>query len=216
MLLPDPRDAARGRLSLPTSRSTCQAPPHVLMSRTQAVGMKSCRPRSGLLTWHPSASTADSLLDSGLYGAWLTLFHPLLWLPLHFINAKGLLHGHSVVQDHQCVPPKECQEVPLQSTFSCFLAVESNLVKQQADFFTKPKLSLRMAWTNPTGSPCVAASSRTVIRHSFSTAAAIDTRTSPAHLVFFGLEWGWFPVFFSSFKAFIMQLIGFINKALSM
>jgi hypothetical protein len=30
--------------------------------RTQAVGMKSCRPRSGLLTWHPSASTADSLL----------------------------------------------------------------------------------------------------------------------------------------------------------
>jgi hypothetical protein len=24
--------------------------------------MKSCRPRSGLLTWHPSASTADSLL----------------------------------------------------------------------------------------------------------------------------------------------------------
>jgi hypothetical protein len=32
--------------------------------RTQAVGMKSCRPRSGLLTWHPSASTADSLLRS--------------------------------------------------------------------------------------------------------------------------------------------------------
>jgi hypothetical protein len=32
------------------------------MLRTQAVGMKSCRPRSGLLTWHPSASTADSLL----------------------------------------------------------------------------------------------------------------------------------------------------------
>ncbi len=38
------------------------APPHVLMLRTQAVGVKSCRPRSGLLTWHPSASTADSLL----------------------------------------------------------------------------------------------------------------------------------------------------------
>jgi hypothetical protein len=37
-------------------------PPHVLMLRTQAVGMRSCRPRSGLLTWHPSASTADSLL----------------------------------------------------------------------------------------------------------------------------------------------------------
>jgi hypothetical protein len=34
---------------------------------------------------------------------------------------------------------KECQEVLLQSTFSCFLAVESNLVKQRADFFTKPK-----------------------------------------------------------------------------
>jgi hypothetical protein len=32
------------------------------MLRRQAVGMKSCRPRSGLLTWHPSASTADSLL----------------------------------------------------------------------------------------------------------------------------------------------------------
>jgi hypothetical protein len=32
------------------------------MLRTQAVGMKSCRLRSGLLTWHPSASTADSLL----------------------------------------------------------------------------------------------------------------------------------------------------------
>jgi hypothetical protein len=32
------------------------------MLRTQAVGIKSCRPRSGLLTWHPSASTADSLL----------------------------------------------------------------------------------------------------------------------------------------------------------
>ncbi len=36
--------------------------PHVLMLRTQAVGMKSCRPQTGLLTWHPSASTADSLL----------------------------------------------------------------------------------------------------------------------------------------------------------
>jgi hypothetical protein len=33
------------------------------MLRTQAVGVESCRPRSGLLTWHPSASTADSLLD---------------------------------------------------------------------------------------------------------------------------------------------------------
>jgi hypothetical protein len=32
------------------------------MLRTQAVGVESCRPRSGLLTWHPSASTADSLL----------------------------------------------------------------------------------------------------------------------------------------------------------
>jgi hypothetical protein len=32
------------------------------MLRTQAVGMKSCRPQSGLLTWHLSASTADSLL----------------------------------------------------------------------------------------------------------------------------------------------------------
>jgi hypothetical protein len=32
------------------------------MLRTQAVGMRPCRPRSGLLTWHPSASTADSLL----------------------------------------------------------------------------------------------------------------------------------------------------------
>jgi hypothetical protein len=33
------------------------------MLRTQAVGMRPCRPRSGLLTWHPSASTADSLLS---------------------------------------------------------------------------------------------------------------------------------------------------------
>jgi hypothetical protein len=65
MLLPDPCHSVRGRLSSPTSRSTCQAPPHVLMLRTQAVGVKSCRPRSGLLTWHPSASTADSLLETG-------------------------------------------------------------------------------------------------------------------------------------------------------
>ncbi len=62
ILLPGPRHAVRGRLSSPTPRSTCQAPPHVLMLLTQAVGIKSCRPRSGLLTWHPSASTADSLL----------------------------------------------------------------------------------------------------------------------------------------------------------
>jgi hypothetical protein len=34
------------------------------MLRTQAVGVESCRPRSGLLTWHPSASTADSLLHN--------------------------------------------------------------------------------------------------------------------------------------------------------
>jgi hypothetical protein len=32
------------------------------MLRTQAVGMKSLQAASGLLTWHPSASTADSLL----------------------------------------------------------------------------------------------------------------------------------------------------------
>jgi hypothetical protein len=70
MLLPDPRHAARGRLSSPTSRSTYQAPPHVLMLRTQAVGMKSCRPRSGLLTWHPSASTADSLLRDNILKIW--------------------------------------------------------------------------------------------------------------------------------------------------
>ncbi len=66
MLLPDPRHAVRGRLSSSTSRSTCQAPPHVLMLRTQAVGVKSCRLLSGLLTWHLSASTADSLLGAGL------------------------------------------------------------------------------------------------------------------------------------------------------
>ncbi len=40
----------------------CARPPHGLMLCTQAVGIKSCRPRSGLLTWHLSASTADSLL----------------------------------------------------------------------------------------------------------------------------------------------------------
>jgi hypothetical protein len=33
------------------------------MLRTQAVGMKSLQAASGLLTWHPSASTADSLLS---------------------------------------------------------------------------------------------------------------------------------------------------------
>jgi hypothetical protein len=64
MLLPDSRHEIRGLLSSPTSRSTCQAPPHVLILRTQAVGMTSCRPRSGLLTWHLYASTADSLLTS--------------------------------------------------------------------------------------------------------------------------------------------------------
>jgi hypothetical protein len=32
------------------------------MLGTQAVGMKSLQAASGLLTWHPSASTADSLL----------------------------------------------------------------------------------------------------------------------------------------------------------
>jgi hypothetical protein len=37
------------------------------MLRTQAVRMKSCRPQSGLLTWHPSASTADSLLSANVF-----------------------------------------------------------------------------------------------------------------------------------------------------
>jgi hypothetical protein len=46
--------------------------------RTQAVGMKSCRPRSGLLTWHPSASTADSLLFTALIG-WTSYIRFLWW-----------------------------------------------------------------------------------------------------------------------------------------
>ncbi len=83
MLLPDPRHAVRGRLSSPTSRSTCQAPPHVLMLRTQAVGMKSCRPRSGLLTWHPSASTADSLLVLTLFSGRTRVSKDLKLAPLY-------------------------------------------------------------------------------------------------------------------------------------
>jgi hypothetical protein len=93
MLLPDPRHAVRGRLSSPTSRSTCQAPPHILMLRTQAVGMKSCRPRSSLLTWHPSASTADSLLFSGPF-----ISHNIL----AFYSSTRTLHSLPVAPQYVC------------------------------------------------------------------------------------------------------------------
>jgi hypothetical protein len=42
---------------------------------------------------------------------------------------------------------------PLQFTPSCFWAEEKSLGTQRADFFTRPKSSLRMAWMVLIGSP---------------------------------------------------------------
>jgi hypothetical protein len=49
---------------------------------------------------------------------------------------------------------KEChgmrsKKLPLHFTLSCFWAVDSNLETQGADFLTRPKSSVRVAWTIP-------------------------------------------------------------------
>jgi hypothetical protein len=62
VLLQDPHHGARGRhLFRPCPDCNVTGPSHVML-RTQAVRKKSLQAWSGLLTWHPSASTADSLL----------------------------------------------------------------------------------------------------------------------------------------------------------
>jgi hypothetical protein len=52
----------RGRLSSPTSKLTCQVPPTFSCCAQRQSKWSQCRLRSRLLTWHLSASTADSLL----------------------------------------------------------------------------------------------------------------------------------------------------------
>jgi hypothetical protein len=82
MLLPDPRHAVRGRLFRPRSNK-CARPPHVLMLPTQAVRM----------TWHPSASTADSLLIQlaiilflALFLCFCPIFSNILLVIAHFLS----------------------------------------------------------------------------------------------------------------------------------
>jgi hypothetical protein len=54
--------------SPPMSRSTCQVPPMLSCCTRRQLESSHCRPRSGLLTWHLSASTADSLLYTVQFG----------------------------------------------------------------------------------------------------------------------------------------------------
>ncbi len=49
-------------ISPPTSRLMCQVPPTSSCCARRQSEWSHCRPGSGLLTWHLSASTADSLL----------------------------------------------------------------------------------------------------------------------------------------------------------
>jgi hypothetical protein len=60
------------------------------MLRTQAVGMRPCRPRSGLLTWHPSASTADSLLGGTVPLHLFFLSPPLKATQLLYLTRKSV------------------------------------------------------------------------------------------------------------------------------
>ncbi len=78
-------------------------PPQVLMLRMQAVGMKSCRPRSGLLTWHPSASTADSLLiQKFLYDIFLSTIYIN---PAAYLVFGVLVNVSSKVANHRQPSP---------------------------------------------------------------------------------------------------------------
>jgi hypothetical protein len=63
------------------------------MLRTQAVGMKSLQAASGLLTWYPSASTADSLLQIKSVIVLSELFGQIL--PVSFFM-KILLHDNCI------------------------------------------------------------------------------------------------------------------------
>ncbi len=62
-------------ISLSTSSLMCQVPPTSSYCARRQSELSHCRPRSGLLTWHPSASTADSLLVFRvIYGEVMTPF----------------------------------------------------------------------------------------------------------------------------------------------
>ncbi len=62
ILLPDPRHAAVAA-SFPCPVCTCQESPTSSCCARRQSEWGQCRPQSGLLTWHPSASTADGLLS---------------------------------------------------------------------------------------------------------------------------------------------------------
>jgi hypothetical protein len=49
-------------ISLPMSRLTSSSPPTSSCSACRQLELSHCQPQSGLLTWHLSASTAESLL----------------------------------------------------------------------------------------------------------------------------------------------------------
>ncbi len=63
----------------PTSRLTCQVPPTSSCCARMQSELSHCRPQSGLLTRHPSALTADSLLHTGVFIVRkITSYHSLL------------------------------------------------------------------------------------------------------------------------------------------